>query len=235
MRRFLLVVVLLTAFALPASPRPAPAAQAVATIEMDSAITPVTVRLLTTAIDRAQSEGAQALVVQLNTPGGLERSMRSMVQTILGSPIPVIVYVSPTGARAASAGVFVTMAAHVAAMAPATNIGAAHPVAVGGSMDKEMTKKVENDAAAFARTIATERGRNVEWAEKAVRSSVSATEREAVKLKVVDLVADNVPDLLAKVDGRTVKTAKGPVTLATRDAPVKVIEVRFRDRFLALI
>src|SRR5690242_1825127 len=235
MRRFLLAVVLLTAFAFPASPRPASAAQAVATIEMYSAITPVAVRLLTTAIDRAQSEGAQALVVQLNTPGGLERSMRSMVQTILGSPIPVIVYVSPTGARAASAGVFVTMAAHVAAMAPATNIGAAHPVAVGGSMDKEMTKKVENDAAAFARTIATERGRNAEWAEKAVRSSVSATEREAVKLKVVDLVAESVPDLLAKIDGRTVKTSKGSVTLATRDAPVKVIEVRFRDRFLALI
>jgi membrane-bound serine protease (ClpP class) len=195
----------------------------------------VTVRLLTTALDRAQSEGAQALIVQLNTPGGLERSMRSMVQTILGSPIPVIVYVAPTGARAASAGVFITMAAHVAAMAPATNIGAAHPVAVGGTMDKEMTRKVENDAAAFARTIATERGRNAEWAEKAVRSSVSATEREAVKLKVVDLVAESVPDLLAKIDGRTVKTSKGSVTLATRDAPVKVIEVRFRDRFLALI
>ena len=157
-------------------------------------------------------------------------------QTILGSPVPVIVYVAPTGARAASAGVFITMAAHVAAMAPATNIGAAHPVAVGGgSMDKEMTKKVENDAAAFARTIAAERGRNVEWAEKAVRSSVSATEREAVKLKVVDLVAESVPDLLAKIDGRTVKTSKGAVTLATKDAPVKVIEVRFRDRFLALI
>ena len=211
------------------------AAQPVASIEMDSAITPVTVRLLITALDRAQADGAQALIVQLNTPGGLERSMRSMVQTILGSPIPVIVYVAPHGARAASAGVFITMAAHVAAMAPATNIGAAHPVAVGGSMDKEMSKKVENDAAAFARTIATERGRNAEWAEKAVRSSVSATEREAVKLKVVDLVAENVPDLLAKIDGRTVKTSKGSVTLATRDAPVKVIEVRFRDRFLALI
>jgi membrane-bound serine protease (ClpP class) len=214
---------------------PAAAAQSVSLIEMDSAITPVTVRLLTTALDRAQTEGSQALIVQLNTPGGLERSMRSMVQTILGSPIPVIVYVAPTGARAASAGVFITMAAHVAAMAPATNIGAAHPVAVGGSMDKEMSKKVENDAAAFARTIATERGRNSEWAEKAVRSSVSATEREAVKLKVVDLIAENVPDLLAKVDGRTVKTTRGQVTLATKDAPVKVIEVRFRDRFLALI
>ena len=122
--------------------RPASAGPPVSLIEMDSAITPVTVRLLTTALDRAQAEHAQALIVQLNTPGGLERSMRSMVQTILGAPIPVIVYVAPTGARAASAGVFITMAAHVAAMAPATNIGAAHPVAVGGSMDKEMIKKV---------------------------------------------------------------------------------------------
>ncbi|MGH7299394.1 MAG: NfeD family protein, partial [Candidatus Rokuibacteriota bacterium] len=214
---------------------PASAAPPVSLIELDSAITPVTVRLLITAVERAQAEGAQALIVQLNTPGGLERSMRSMVQTILGSPIPIIVYVAPTGARAASAGVFITMAAHVAAMAPATNIGAAHPVAVGGGMDKETSKKVENDAAAFARSIATERGRNAEWAEKAVRASVSATEREAVKLKVVDLVAESVPDLLAKVNGRTVKTTKGRVTLATKDAPVKVIEVRFRDRFLAVI
>jgi membrane-bound serine protease (ClpP class) len=208
----------------------------VALIELDGAITPITVRLLDTAIGRARTERAQALVVMLNTPGGLERSMRSMVQSILNADIPVIVYVGPTGARAASAGVFITMAGHVAAMAPATNIGAAHPVAAGGGqMDKEMSKKVENDAAAFARSIATERGRNVEWAEQAVRSSVSATEREAVKLKVVDLVADSVPDLLAKIDGRVVKTPKGSVTLATKDAAVTPIAVGFRDRFLALI
>jgi membrane-bound serine protease (ClpP class) len=208
----------------------------VALIELDGAITPITVRLLDTAIGRARAERAQALVVMLNTPGGLERSMRSMVQSILNADIPVIVYVGPTGARAASAGVFITMAGHVAAMAPATNIGAAHPVAAGGGqMDKEMSKKVENDAAAFARSIATERGRNVEWAEQAVRSSVSATEREAVKLKVVDLVADSVPDLLAKIDGRVVKTPKGSVTLATKDAAVTPIAVGFRDRFLALI
>ena len=211
------------------------AAEPVSIIEMDGAIGPITVRLLSNALERARAEHAQALVVELNTPGGLERSMRSMVQSILSAEIPVIVYVAPTGARAASAGVFITMAAHVAAMAHATNIGAAHPVAVGGQMDKEMVKKVESDAAAFARTIATERGRNVEWAEKAVRSSVSATEREAVKLKVVDLIADDVPDLLAKVDGRVLKTSKGTVTLHTRDAVVKRIEVRFRDRFLALI
>ena len=227
--------ILLASVALLSPTGPASAAQSVSLIELDSAITPVTVRLLGSAIDRAQAEGSQALIVQLNTPGGLERSMRSMVQSILGSPIPVIVYVAPGGARAASAGVFITMAAHVAVMAPATNIGAAHPVAVGGGGDKEMIKKVENDAAAFARTIATERGRNAEWAEKAVRSSVSATEREAVKLKIVDLVAESVPDLLTRIDGRTVKTTRGQVTLATKDAPVKVIEVRFRDRFLALI
>jgi membrane-bound serine protease (ClpP class) len=204
-------------------------------IDIDGAITPITVRLLAAAIERAQAEGSQALVVQLNTPGGLERSMRSMVQSILNSEIPVVVYVAPTGARAASAGVFLTMAAHVAAMAPATNMGAAHPVAVGGQMDKDMLKKVENDAAAFARTLATERGRNAEWMEKAVRSSVSVTEREALKLKVIDLIADRLPDLLEKIDGRVVKTKRGAVTLETKGAPVKVIDIRFRDRFLALI
>lgn len=225
---------LLLAF-LPTPASPAAAVPSVSLIEMDGAITPITVRLLANAISRATGDGAQALIVELNTPGGLERSMRSMVQSILSSEIPVIVYVAPTGARAASAGVFITMAAHVAAMAPATNIGAAHPVAVGGQMEKEMVKKVENDAAAFARTIATERGRNVEWAEKAVRSSVSATEREAVKLRVVDLIADNVPDLLSKIDGRVLKTAKGSVTLHTKDAAVKAIQVGFRDKLLALI
>jgi membrane-bound serine protease (ClpP class) len=221
----------------PAPPGPAAAAPSpVAVLELDGAITPIAVRLLTTAIDRARTERAQALVVQLNTPGGLERSMRSMAQAILASEVPVVVYVAPAGARAASAGVFITMAAHVAAMAPATNIGAAHPVpAGGGQMDKEVSRKIASDAAAFARSIAAERGRNAEWAEKAVRSSVSATEREAVKLKVVDLVAESLPDLLAKVDGRTVKTARGPVTLATRDAPIVPIHVGFRDRFLALI
>ena len=234
MRRMIVAAAILMFLARAVAAQAAPAP--VAVIELDGAITPVTSRLLTAAIDRAQAERDQALVVKLNTPGGLERSMRSMAQSILNAEIPVIVYVAPTGARAASAGVFITMAAHVAAMAPATNIGAAHPVAVGGGdTGKEMGKKIENDAAAFARSLAAERGRNVEWAEKAVRASVSATEREAVKLKVVDLVADSVPDLLAKIDGRTVKTARGNVTLATKDAPVKLIEVGFRDRFLALI
>ena len=216
-------------------PWPATAAAPVATIQIDGVINPVTVRLVEGALTRAQAEGAGALVIQLDTPGGLERSMRLICQRLLNAEIPVIVYVSPTGARAASAGVFITMAAHVAAMAPATNIGAAHPVALGGGADKESLKKIENDAAAFARTIALERGRNVEWAEKAVRQSVSITEREAVKLKVVDLVADSMPDLLDKLDGRSVKTARGPVTLQTRGASVKAIEVGFRDRVLNVI
>jgi len=234
MRRMVVAGAVLASLALVAA-GPARAAQHVAVIDIDGAITPVTARLLAAAVERAQAERAQALVVQLNTPGGLERSMRTMAQTILNAEIPIIVYVAPTGARAASAGVFITMAAHVAAMAPATNIGAAHPVTVGGEMGKEMAKKAANDAAAFARSLAAERGRNVEWAEKAVRASVSVTEREAVKLKVVDLIADNLQDLLAKVDGRTVKTTRGAVTLETRNAAVKRIEIRFRDRFLALI
>lgn len=204
-------------------------------LRIDGVISPVAVRLVGLAIDRAQAERAAAMVIELDTPGGLERSMRSIVQRILSADVPVIVYVGPTGARAASAGVFITMAAHVAAMAPATNIGAAHPVAMGGGGDKESMKKVANDAAAFARTIARERGRNADWAEKAVRQSVSITEREAVSLKVVDLVADSLTDLLDKIDSREVRTTRGPVTLSTRDAAVNAIEIGLRDRFLNVI
>jgi len=214
----------------------APAAPAVATVQVDGVISPVTLRVVEMALTRAQAEKAQALVIQLDTPGGLERSMRAICQRLLNAEIPVIVWVGPTGARAASAGVFITLAAHVAAMAPATNIGAAHPVAVGGgSVDKENMRKIENDAAAFVRTIALERGRDADWAEKAVRQSVSITEREALKLKVIDVVADSIPDLLTKIDGRAVKTAKGTVTLATKGADAKAIEIGLRDRFLNII
>ncbi len=231
MTRLLAAAVL--AIALPATALAA--AGPVSMITVEGVINPVTVRLVETAIAKAQAEGAQALVIQLDTPGGLERSMRAICQRLLNAELPVIVYVGPTGARAASAGVFITMAAHVAAMAPATNIGAAHPVALGGGVDKESMRKIENDAAAFARAIAIERGRNADWAEKAVRQSVSITEREAERLKVIDVVADSIPDLLAKIDGRTVKTVKGPVTLATKGAVVKAIEIGFRDRFLNVI
>jgi membrane-bound serine protease (ClpP class) len=207
----------------------------VATLTIDGVISPVTVRLVEAAIERARAEGARALVIQLDTPGGLEKSMRLIAQRILNAEVPVVVYVAPTGARAASAGVFITLAAHVAAMAPATNIGAAHPVAMGGNADKESLRKIANDAAAFIRTIATERGRNADWAEKAVRESVSITEREALRLRVIDVVAESVPDLLQRIDGRTVKTSKGPVILATRGAVARPIEIGYRDRFLAII
>ena len=233
MRRGLsgVVLSLIVLAAAPAAAAPAP----VATVVVDGVISPVTLRLVESAIARAKASGAQALVIQLDTPGGLERSMRAICQRELNAELPVIVWVGPTGARAASAGVFITMAAHVASMAPATNIGAAHPVAVGGGVDKESMRKVENDAAAFIRTIALERGRNADWGEKAVRESVSVTERDAVRLKVVDFVADSIPDLLTKLDGRTVKTAQGTVTLATREAVAKPIEIGFRDRVLAII
>ena len=229
----LVALTLLVLLAAPAAAAPTPAP--VATVVVDGVISPVTLRLVESALAHAKAGGAQALVIQLDTPGGLERSMRAICQRLLNAEIPVVVWVGPTGARAASAGVFITMAAHVAAMAPATNIGAAHPVAVGGSIDKESMRKIENDAAAFIRTIAVERGRNADWGEKAVRQSVSATEREAVRLKVVDFVADSIPDLLSKLDGRTVKTSRGPVTLATRQAVAKPIEIGFRDRVLAII
>jgi membrane-bound serine protease (ClpP class) len=213
----------------------AAAAAPVARLDLEGVINPVTLRLVELGLERAKTERAQALLIQLDTPGGLERSMRAIVQRMLNAEVPVIVYVGPTGARAASAGVFITMAAHVAAMAPATNIGAASPVALGGGADKTMLKKIENDAVAFIRSVALDRGRNADWAERAVRQAVSVTEREAVRLKVVDLVADSVPDLLERIDGRTVKTARGPVTLATKGAVVRAIEIGVRDRFLNII
>ena len=145
--------------------------------------------------------------------------MRLMIKEMIGSPLPVIVFVAPSGGRAASAGVFITMAAHVAAMAPGTNIGAAHPVAMGGGeMDSTMKEKVENDAAAYLKSIAEQRGRNVAWAEDAVRKSISATEQEALKLKIIDMVAENIPALLKQLNGRTITMATGSITFSNEAA-----------------
>lgn len=182
----------------------------------EGVINPVAAEYLHDAIATAQERKSRALIVRLDTPGGLDTSMRLIIKDITSATVPVIVYVSPSGGRAASAGVFITMAAHVAAMAPGTNIGAAHPVAMGGGdMDKTMREKVENDSAAYIKSIAEQRGRNAVWAENAVRKSVSATEKEAMKLKVVDGVAEDLPGLLKWIDGRTVSLAGGPVTLRT--------------------
>ncbi|HEY4484824.1 MAG TPA: nodulation protein NfeD [Nitrospiria bacterium] len=211
----------------------APRPRVVAVGVYEGVINPVAAEYMAQVIADASGAGAEALVLQLDTPGGLDTSMRLIIKEISASKIPVIVYVSPTGARAASAGVFITLAAHVAAMAPGTNIGAAHPVAMGGGeMDKEMKKKVENDAAAYIKTLAEKHGRNVRWAEDAVRQSVSATETEALKLKVIDLIAEDLPALLAAVDGRVVETAAGKQTLNTKAASIKKLPISSRLRIL---
>jgi len=208
----------------------------VSVVRIEGIISAHTSEFMISAIHQAQREGAGALVIELDTPGGLDISMREILKEMLGSPTPIVVYVSPSGARAASAGVFITIAAHVAAMAPGTNIGAAHPVSMGGEkMDKEMSKKVVNDAAAYLRSISEQRGRNAKWAEEAVRRSVSATEKEALNLRIIDLVSPSLEDLLSKIDGRTVKTPKGTVTLHTKGIPVKRVEMGFRDKVLKVI
>ena len=210
-----------------AAPRPVYVLPAVGSIN------PGLADFIVEGIHTAEKEKAAALVIQLDTPGGLGSSMRAINQAIINAKVPVIVYVSPKGARAASAGMFITMAADVAAMAPGTNIGAAHPVSVGlGKMDKVMGEKVVNDMVAYARSLATERGRNADWAEKAVRKSVSIDAKQAKKIKVVDLVADNLDDLLKEVNGRTVKVDKDKVTLHTEGAPIKTIEESLRVRIL---
>ncbi len=205
------------------------AAQPVVVATYEGVINPVTAEYVHDAVLFAESKGAQALVFQLDTPGGLDTSMRLIIKDITNSLIPVVVYVSPSGGRAASAGVFITMAAHVAAMSPGTNIGAAHPVAMGGGeMDKTMAEKVENDAVAYIKSIAEQRGRNAQWAEDAVRKSVSVTEQEALKLKVIDLVADDLKTLLESVDGREVMLGGRKVVLQTKDAAVEEFPMGWR-------
>ena len=187
----------------------------------EGVINPVAAEYINHVLAVAQEAGAAAVVLRLDTPGGLDTSMRLIIKDITASPIPVIVYVSPSGGRAASAGVFILFAAHIAAMAPGTNVGAAHPVAMGGGeMDAVMKAKVENDAASYIKSIAEKRGRNVQWAEDAVRKSLSVTEKEALTLKVIDLVAEDMPSLLAAVDGREVVTGAGKVVLRTKGAPL---------------
>jgi membrane-bound serine protease (ClpP class) len=202
----------------------------------DGVINPVSAEYLHDALAAAEQEGAQALIIALNTPGGLDTSMRLIIKDIIGATVPVVVYVSPSSGRAASAGVFITMAAHVAAMAPGTNIGAAHPVALGGGdMDKTMKDKVENDSVAYIKSIAQQRGRNAAWAEDAVRNSVSVTEREALKLKVVDMVAEDLPALLKQLEGRRVQLSTGGTVLKTAGANVREFPMGLRLELLKAI
>ncbi|MDQ7829748.1 MAG: nodulation protein NfeD [Armatimonadota bacterium] len=205
-------------------------------IDVDGVIAPATARYIARAIRQAEEERAAALLIRLDTPGGLLKSMDDITKVMLNAGVPLIVWVGPEGARAASAGVWVTYAAHIAAMAPATRIGAAHPVGVGqGEQDRTLMEKVTNDAVASLQAIARRRGRNAAWAERAVRQSVSATADEAVRLDVVDLVAPTVDHLLRRVHGRTVETALGPRRLRTADARVVAVGMDVTEEFLSLL
>jgi len=206
---------------------------------IDGAIGPVAHKMIREALTRAESEGAEALVIELDTPGGLLSSTRLICKDMLAAHLPVAVYVSPSGARAGSAGVFLTLAAHIAAMAPGTNIGAAHPVGIGGfggsDTSRVMTDKVTNDAAAFARTLAERNNRNVEWAERAVRESISATESEALADSVIDFIAASRDSLLLLMDGRIVTLDAKTDTLHTAGASVRETPMNLRLRLLSLI
>ena len=229
----------------------------------DWVINPVASYYISDSIERAEREKAECLVIELDTPGGLLTSTRKIVKDILNAKIPIVVYVSPSGSRAGSAGVFITLASHIAAMAPATNIGAAHPVEMGekrsawdaireivqilkGKKDVKSTKekerptntlseKILNDTVAWAVSIAQQRGRNVEIAEQSVRESISITEDEAVEKGVVNLKADNLRELLGKIDGTTVKTVQGELTLHTKDARIKYLKPKKTYTFLNIL
>ncbi|UCF87597.1 MAG: nodulation protein NfeD [Nitrospiraceae bacterium] len=204
-------------------------------VKTSGVVNPVMSEFLSKSIDIAVSEKAEAVVIELDTPGGLDASMRDIVKKIIASEVPVIVYVSPSGARAASAGVFITLSAHIAAMAEGTNIGAAHPVALGEQMDETMLEKAENDAAAYITSLAEKRNRNAEWAEKAVRESVSIAEEEALKLNVIDLVSPSTSSLLETIDGRSVETTAGSIILRTKGVQTRDVEMNLRLKILNMI
>jgi membrane-bound serine protease (ClpP class) len=220
----------------PVSAAAAEADNAVMIIELEGSINPGTAMYVARGLEKAEEERAALAVLRLDTPGGLGSSMRTIVKAILNSPVPVCVFVSPRGAGAASAGVMVTVSAHVAAMAPGTNIGAAHPVTAGGKdIEKTMSEKVVNDMAAYGRGIAEDKGRNGEWVERAIRESVSVTADEALAIKVIDLVADDLDDLLKRLDGREVVLPAGKVTLKTKGLEKRYYKPGFRDRVLKTI
>ena len=220
-------------------------------LRVDGAISPASAAYVERGIARADAMNANAIVLELDTPGGLSSSMRDIVKAILASPVPVIGYVAPSGARAASAGTYIMYACHVAAMAPATNIGAATPVSLTGggaplpssssskaaSAATESTemRKVTNDAVAYIRALAERRGRNTDWAEKAVREAVSASADAALKLHVIDLIAPDIPALLADVDGRSVQTVAGTRVLHTRGAAIETLRPGLRSQFLGVV
>lgn len=203
---------------------------------LHDAIGPASARYLIQGIDRAEERQAACFVIELDTPGGLDSAMRDIVKRMLAADVPIVVYVAPSGSRAASAGLFVLLAAHVAAMAPGTNTGAAHPVNMGGgAMDSVMSRKVENDAASFIRSLAQKHGRNPDWAESAVRESASISDSEALDLGVIDCVEPSLSLLLQHIDGMQVELLSGTRVLHTAHATVETLSMGWRDRVLAAI
>lgn len=234
---FILSVLPGLTLAAPSAVTVVPQGEYVAEIDLNMMILPGTSAFLRKSIEQANASGARALVVHLNTPGGLLTSAQEMVQDIFKSPIPVVIYVSPGGSTATSAGVFITLAGHIAAMAPGTSMGSAHPVQGDGKdIEGDMRTKAEQMATALVKSIAENRGRNVAWAEKAVKESSSITEKEAVQQKVIDIVATDVRDVLKQMQGREVKLGSTLTRLADySDYPIKVLEMDFQDRMMNVL
>lgn len=206
-------------------------------ITIDGIINPIATEYILESIEKAEEAGAELLIIEMDTPGGLMVSMHDIVKGILGADVPVAVYVSPSGSRAGSAGVFITIAAHIAAMAPGTNIGSAHPVSMGGTQDtsKVMEEKIVNDAVAHIRSVAEKRERNADWAESAIRESANITEKEALKLNVVDYIVPTVDSLLIAVHGRKVEVLSGYRVLDTENARIESYEMNWRQRALDIL
>jgi membrane-bound serine protease (ClpP class) len=201
----------------------------------DCAIHPACADYIHSGIEKAKEENVECLIIELNTPGGLLTSTRKIVKDFLESPIPIIVFIYPSGSQSASAGVFITLSANIAAMAPGTNIGAAHPVSLQGAQDSVMMEKATNDAAAFIRTISEKRKRNVQWAEDAVLKSVSITEREALEKNVIDLIAKDIAELLEIINGKQVETSQGIKIINTKNAEVIYIEMTLAEKILSIL